>query len=154
MAAKPKYRSDDIDLLLPSLRPVVRTIQAELVEEGFDPIPFDTARTLEEAARNAAKGTGIADSIHIYGCAVDFICGKHGWSCRAHRCKFFTRLAAAYRRHGLAAGADFRPKVDPPHGQGVAATRAAQDAVRKLGAGPESVEARDALVRAFLSRQR
>jgi len=141
-----KYRQDDVELLLPSFRAVYKRLLARMVELGFEPIAFDTARTPEEAARNAANGKGIVNSIHIYGCAADTICAKHGWQCRAKRCKFFGVL----RREGLALGLFIGPKADWPHLQAVPATKAAQDAIRRLGAGEGSAAARDALVRAHL----
>lgn len=145
-----KFKSDDVELLLPSFRGVYKKLLARMIELGYDPIPFDTARTPEEAEHNAAKGVGIANSIHIWGCAADTICGKHGWQCAAKKCLFFKVL----RREGLALGLYRGPEGDAPHLQGVPATAAAQDAIRRLGAGADSVAARDALVRRWLNLPR
>jgi hypothetical protein len=143
-----KYKSDDVELLLPSFRAVYKRLLERMKELGYDPIPFDTLRTAEEAARNVRRGVGIADSIHLYGAAADTICGKHGWSCAEYKHDFYRAL----RREGLALGlyhADGK-KIDPPHLQGVPATKKAQDALRALGRGPESLASRDAVVRSWL----
>jgi hypothetical protein len=141
-----KYKSDDVELLLPSFRVVYKKLLVRMVELGYDPIPFDTARTPEEALRNASKGVGILNSIHIYGAAADTICGKHGWSCASKKCQFFRAL----RREGLALGLFRGPEADLPHLQGLPATKKDQDALRALGAGPETEAARDALIKKWL----
>jgi hypothetical protein len=135
-----------VELLLPTFRAVYKRLLVRMVELGFEPIPFDTARTPEEAARNAANKKGIANSIHIWGCAADTICAKHGWQCSSKRCKFFEVL----RREGLALGLYRGPEADWPHLQGCPATKVAQDAIRKLKPTADTVEARDALVRRHL----
>lgn len=146
VAKKPKFKADDVELLLPTFRTVYKKLLARMVELGFEPVAFDTARTPEEAARNAKNKKGIANSIHIYGCAADTICAKHGWQCQSKRCRFFEVL----RREGLALGLFRGPEADWPHLQGVPATKAAQDAIRALGATADTAEARDALVRRWL----
>ena len=143
-----KYKADDLNPLLPSFRKVVEKLLARMKELGYDPIPFDTLRTTAEAERNAAKGVGISNSIHLYGAAVDIICGKHGWSCTTKKCDFFR----AMRREGLVMGLYRGPEADWPHLQGCPATKKAQDAIRALGAGDESAAARDALVAGWLRR--
>jgi hypothetical protein len=139
-----RYKQDDIKLLLPSMQLQVQAVLDRMTKLGFKPVLFDGMRTAEEAARNAAKGTGIKNSIHMYGAACDIICDDHGWQCRAKRCKFYTALVRTYKELGFVAGADF-PSVDQPHGQGV--TLAHQNAMRALGTASSSVAARDKMVR-------
>ncbi len=139
-----RYKQDDITLLLPSMHIMTQVVLDAMVELKFKPVLFDGMRTAAESARNAAKGTGIKQSIHEYGAACDIICDDHGWQCRAKRCKFYTALPRLYRAHGFVAGADF-PMVDEPHGQGV--TVAKQNAMRALGTASSSVAARDKMVR-------
>lgn len=138
-----KYRADDLNLLLPSFREATVRVIERLRAQGFDPIPFDTLRTPEEALRNAKRGSGILDSIHLYGCACDVICGVHGWSCKASKCKFYTKLGAAVEAEGLVWGGRFPSRVDLPHFQGIAVRE--QKAMRDLGRGEESAAARDKL---------
>jgi hypothetical protein len=149
---KPKYRSDDIKLLLPTMQLKVQELTDALAAEGFDVVLFDSARTPEEAARNLRNGKGIANSIHIYGAAADLICGKHGWSCAANKCKLFTRLGFHAERLGFVWGGRFK-RCDQPHVQGVK-IGVPQNQMRRLGHKPESIEARDALVRAHFDSVR
>lgn len=91
------FKADDINLLVPSFRPVVTRILDDLRAAGHSPVPRDTLRTRSEALVNASKGTGIADSMHLYGVACDIICGKHGWGCREAGCAFYTALGKVAR---------------------------------------------------------
>jgi hypothetical protein len=124
-----KYKSDDVDLLLPSFAKLVKDVLAELTNKGYEPIPFDTLRTPEEAARNAAKGTGTANSMHIYGCACDIICGKHGWDCQKEGCHFYAELQQIVESRNLISGARFSRR-DYPHFQ--MCTIAEQNKVRSI----------------------
>jgi hypothetical protein len=146
---KVKYKSDDVELLLPSFKPVIMELMLRMAARGFTCVPFDTVRTSEEAARNARRGRGIENSIHIYGAACDLICAEHGWSCGTQRprCGFFQALGAEAEGLGLLWGGRFK-RVDLPHVQGISIKQ--QETMRKLGSGPESVDARDKLVRTFL----
>lgn len=110
------YKSDDVDLLVPAFADEVRTVLWLLRERGLDPVPFDTLRTPEEAALNAARGVGIAKSMHCYGVACDVICGRHGWGCYKNRCDFFAHLGAVVKARQLVWGGDWRRK-DLPHFQ-------------------------------------
>jgi hypothetical protein len=140
-----KYPSDDINLLLPTMQVKVRALLDAMTAAGFKPVLFDGLRTVEQALRNAKRGTGIVDSIHCYGAAADLICDVHGWDCRKHGCKFFTALGREAEALGFVWGGRFT-KTDQPHVQGV--TVAKQRAMRELGRGDESAAERDALVRA------
>jgi D-alanyl-D-alanine carboxypeptidase len=143
-----RYKSDDIELLLPTFRERVRKLMARMVELGFAPVLFDGVRTLQEAQANAAKGTGIAKSVHCYGAAADIVCGFHGWACAAKRCKFYRNLGREAEALGLLWGGRF-PSVDQPHVQGVAISQ--QNDLRKLGMDAASAAARDALVSSYLA---
>lgn len=146
-------REDDIELLLPTFRDRVKLLM-ETLRSGehprtkkplrYDPVLFDGLRTPEEALRNAARGKGIVQSMHLYGCAADIICRQHLWSCSAKKCKFFTDLGVVAEHLGFVWGGRFT-KVDQPHIQGV--TVAQQKLVRELGTGEASAGERDALVR-------
>jgi hypothetical protein len=143
----PKYRSDDPAMLLPAFRSRVIALMGRLTALGFDPVLKDGLRTPEEALRNARRGTGIVDSMHLYGCAADLVCGQHGWDCSKHGCDFFESLGEQAERCGLFWGGRWR-KPDKPHVQGIPPTKRIQDQMRALGRGCESprMSARDALV--------
>lgn len=145
---KLRYREDSLDLLLPSFRERVERVLRTLRVQKFTPVVFDTMRTPEEADANARRGKGIKDSMHMYGVAADIICNEHGWTCRMHGCKFFTKLGAAAKAHGCTWGGDFK-SVDMPHIQGIPVK--AQAAMRALGQGPEALDARDELCAQWLS---
>lgn len=137
------YQADDVDLLLPSFRPVARALLTALKERGFDPVPRDTLRTAEEARRNAARGVGIMDSMHCYGAAMDVICGEHGWGCVKAGCGFYDALGEVAEALGLVWGGRWRRR-DLPHVQCVRV--ADQPTLRELTSQVE----RDAFVAARL----
>lgn len=147
-----RYKQDDISLLLPTMAAKVKEVLDKMTALGFQPVLFDGLRTPAEALKNAAKGVGIVNSMHLYGCAADVICDQHGWTCADQRCKFFTKLVETVKSMGFVSGADFhdaqgRPKVDLPHFQAV--TIADQHKMAALGTAADSISARDALVQAF-----
>lgn len=133
------YASASVDLLLPSFRPVARRLLEALKERGFDPVARSTLRTAAEAAANAARGTGIMDSMHCYGAAMDVICGEHGWGCSKAGCEFYAALGEVAEALGLVWGGRWR-KRDLPHVQCVRV--ADQNALRALTSQVE----RDAFV--------
>lgn len=144
-----KFKADDPALLLPTWRITTELIQEDLAKAGFESVLRDGWRAVAEAASNAARGVGIADSMHCYGCASDLICAKHGWQCGAKKCRFFVALGRAAEARKALWGGRFT-RVDQPHIQGVSI--ALQAAMRRLGGGPESLAARDALVARWLAR--
>lgn len=144
MANKTRYRSDDINLLLPTFRQKVENLIQTMQAAGFKPILWDGLRTPEEAARNAARGRGIENSMHLYGAAADIICDDHGWDCAKHGCRFFKRLGLAAEKAGFVWGGRFT-RVDEPHVQGVTVRK--QNEMRTHGTSAETAQARDALVR-------
>ena len=123
-AIKSKYKSDDLNLLLPSFREKVKTLLANMIKKGYDPIPFDTGRTLAEQQKYYEKGTGAKPrphGEHIVGAAVDIISGSSGWGDR----KFFLALGKEAKTLGLTwggnvkYGGDFKTKNDMPHIQAI-----------------------------------
>jgi hypothetical protein len=146
---KKKYASDDIELLLPSFRPIARALLERMAARGHDACPFDTLRTPEQALRNAQRGTGSLQSIHMWGCAIDVICQQHGWDCAKHKCRFFQDLGAEAKALGLIWGGEWARR-DMPHCQVIPVGKW-QNEMRRLPIGPESEGARDALVRRYLA---
>jgi D-alanyl-D-alanine carboxypeptidase len=145
-----RYKSDDVELLLPAFRVAVKLLVQKMVAWGFRPIVFDTLRTADESAFNARRGTGKANSIHQFGCAADLICDEHGWSCADHGCDYFDVLGREAKSLKLVWGGDW-PRRDMPHTQGISV--AMQPAMRALGTWPVSAAARNQLVIDFLSRR-
>lgn len=130
-----RYKEDDLDLLLPSFKAKIVTLLSRLKARGFDPVVVDTRRTAAQAAANAAKGTGIVDSLHITGAAADIISNAFGRSSAA----FNRALAEESLRLGLTSGSTFSNN-DVAHVQAVSVAK--QNAYRAL----TSEAARDAFV--------
>ncbi len=141
-----RYKEDKIELLLPHMQTRVQALIDAMKALDYEPILFDGLRTPEEAVANAKKGTGVVESMHLFGLASDLICDKHGWSCRAQKCKFYQNLKREATKLGFVCGADFG-SVDEPHVQ--ACFIADQAAIRALGTGDKRAAARDAKVAAF-----
>lgn len=141
------YRSDDINLLLPTFQPVARQVLDNMRKLGYDPCPFDTLRTPAEAAKLFARGVGSRNSIHLYGAAMDVICNRHGWDCHAHGCKFFADYGRVVEDLGLVWGGRWKTRVDLPHCQAVAVKD--QAAFRAL----PGFNARNAFVAEWLARR-
>ena len=157
------YKSADMSLLLPTFRPKVQTVLDRMKARGFDPVMFCGHRTPEEALRNAAKKTGIVKSMHLYDAAADIICNVHGWACSTKKGGdhgFFKALGEEVIATGSVWGGDWNSNhrqeehdTDLVHMQGVDATPEAQNAMRALGTGEESRDARDALVQKHYARR-
>lgn len=142
------FAAADLSRLLPAFQPLASQLLEALRERDFSPVPRSTARTAAQAAANARVGTGIRNSLHLYGAAVDVICGEHGWSCRTHGCAFFEALGEVAESLGLVWGGRWHRKgrgPDMPHVQCVALHD--QDAFRALA----TAEERDAFVRSRLA---
>lgn len=142
-----RYPSDDIDLLVPSFAAEVRIVMQKLKDGGFDPVPFDTLRTPAQALRNAKRGTGVLNSMHLYGVACDMICGEHGWKCRKHKCDFFNALGVAVRVRGLTWGGAWLRR-DYAHFQAIPVWQ--QNTIRRL----KSFEEREAFVASRLAKRK
>lgn len=138
-------RWSDPAMLLPTFRERVLALVSALEEAGHEPLVFETYRSRERAAMLSKKGTGIADSMHCYGCAADIICKRHKWDCRKQKCRFFDDLGRLAESLRLTWGGRFKT-YDGPHVQGVPVAR--QGAIRAA----KDNEARDAIVRASLGK--
>ena len=136
------YKADDIKLLLPTMQVHVQELLIRMGELGFVPVLFSGLRTPEEALKNAAKGTGIVDSMHLYGAAADVICSAHGWGCHKEGCKFYDVLGEEAEKLGFVWGGRFS-RGDFPHVQGLPVSWQSQ--MRVLGKAPETAAKRDAL---------
>ncbi len=158
--ATSRIREDDITLLLPSFQAPVQKLLDRMRDLGYSPILFDGLRTAAEALRNAKRGTGVVQSMHLYGCAADIICEDHLWSCKDKKCKFFTKLGQEAEALGLVWGGRFKKKVlragkwvvvegyDQPHVQAIPVS--AQNAMRALGVSETRRNERDELCRKYL----
>lgn len=143
-----RYKEDKIELLLPTMQVRVQQLIDNMNALGYEPVLFDGLRTAEEAEANAKKGTGVVESMHLFGVAADLICELHGWSCRAQKCKFYQNLKREAVKLGFVSGSDFG-SVDEPHVQ--ACFIADQAAMRALGAKDASAKKRDQKVAAFFA---
>lgn len=163
----PKFKEDDIEQLLPAFREPVRGVIARLRERGFKPVLKDGLRTPAEALKNAGNKTGIVQSMHLYGCAADIICGEHGWDCDTAKARkagvhhgFFEALGEEYARANITWGGDWngngaieKHDTDRVHGQGIEASTARQNEMRALGMDEASAPARNRLVEAYFARR-
>ena len=141
--------SADLSRLLPSFQPLASKLLEALRERGFSPIARGSTRTPEQAAANAQRGTGIRNSLHLYGAALDVICGEHRWACHEHECGFFEALGEVAESLGLTWGGRWHRNgrgPDLPHVQCIAVHD--QGAFRSLATREE----RDAFVAARLVR--
>lgn len=141
----------DLAGLLPSVRELMNGIILELERDGFDPGCKGSTRTQAQADANAARGAGIKDSMHKYGCALDFHCRAHGFECAKHGCRFFERLGEVAEKHGATWGGRWKRGgrgPDRPHVQAIPVRF--QGAFRRL----TTPEQRDAFVRLVLEQRR
>lgn len=139
MVVKNKYKSDNINLLLPSFRDKVLVLLMRMSDLGFDAIPFDTLRSQKQVDKNVEKGTGIKNSLHLTGAAVDIISASKGWNPGS---KFWNALQNEAEKIGLTSGAKFT-KIDKPHVQAIPVKLQAQ--YRKL----TSPDARNLFVKTY-----
>lgn len=155
------FKEDSIDLLIPEFAQRVQTVLDRMKERGFKPSLHDTLRTVDQAAANAARGTGISLSMHLYGCAADIICDEHGWDCDSSKHRdlhhgFYEALGEEIRATGSVWGGDWNGngKVDPSdtdrdHMQGVSIGQQARMRAYGYGKGYQSTRARRMLVLDF-----
>jgi GNAT superfamily N-acetyltransferase len=127
----------DPSRLLPSFARKVDLLIQRLRAQGFDPIFWEGYRTPERAADMARIGTGIRDSMHIYGAAVDIIDRNKLWKNPA----FFRALGREAKALGLYWGGDFG---DSPHVQALPVS--AQNGLRRA-----PVAARNTYVQRYLA---
>lgn len=100
--------------LLPAFAQRLRAVFAALVARGFDPYLHEGLRSRQRAESLAADGSGIRDSMHIYGAAADVISASRHWEWP----EFFAALGAESERAGLTWGGRFGGK-DLDHVQAV-----------------------------------
>lgn len=112
-------RLSDPGLLLPSVQERLDWALRLVRADGFHPLVFETRRSKSRAADLARRGTGSADSMHIYGAAVDVVCAYHLWNCRHHGCGFFPALGRAAEDVGMVWGGRWKSRPDSPHIQAV-----------------------------------
>lgn len=120
--------SRDPLLLLPSFAERIQDLFNAMRSLGYDPVLHEGLRTAERAALLNERGTGTADSLHIYGAAVDITSKKDGYDNN----DFFTALGAQAVALGLTWGGTFSNRVDKPHVQAIAGRD--QTIVRRLAA--------------------
>ena len=102
--AEPK-RCNDVDALVPYVASRVRTVLARMEARGFDPVVFETKRSLDRQlwlyaqgrTRKGPKITWTLTSKHITGKAVDIISRSRGWYWAA----FFDALRVEGEKVGL-----------------------------------------------------
>ncbi len=116
----------DLDLLVPAFKERVLDLVAMMRASGHDPWVFETLRTQERAAFLARKGTGVVDSMHCYGVAVDVISLSKKWNAGF---KFWRDLRDHGESLGLTSGARWRRR-DLPHVQAIPVSK--QDILREL----------------------
>lgn len=133
-----KYRSDDLSALLPTFRSKVEQLLWNMRARGFQPVVVDALRTPAEAQANEDRGTGKADSLHIYGAAVDIVDAQRG---RNHP-EFFAALGQEAAELGLTWGGNWTTR-DIAHVQAVPVSVESQ--LRAL----KTVVERDLLVQRF-----
>ncbi len=115
----------DPSKLLPSFAAKIDLLIRRMRAEGYDPMFWEGYRSPERAAALERIGSGIRNSIHIYGAAADIVDRKKLWSNPA----FFAALGRNAKAIGLTWGGDWK-RGDKPHVQGLAVS--AQSAFRAL----------------------
>jgi peptidoglycan L-alanyl-D-glutamate endopeptidase CwlK len=116
--------------LVPAFGWRIEKIFRAMRARGFEPMLWEGYRTPARASELAARGTGISDSLHAYGIAVDVVDGKQwakGKDPWAAETGFWAALGEEAEREGLTWGGRFS-KPDRTHIQGV--TVAEQSAAR------------------------
>ena len=89
MALFEPKRTNAIDKLWGPLQPRVHRLFAAMGDQGFDPVAFETLRTMARQRwlygygrthhRNKRPVTWTMQSKHLVGKAIDVISKKHGW---------------------------------------------------------------------------
>ena len=99
----------------------VEAVFAGMRARGFEPMLWEGYRTPARAAELSVRGTGISDSLHAYGIAVDIVdgalwdAGRDPWAASA---AFWSALGEEYERAGITWGGRFS-RGDRPHGQAI-----------------------------------
>lgn len=112
----PDYKglSRDPSLLVPAFADQIEKLFQAMRARGFDPLLWEGWRSSVRAKDLSVKGTGIENSMHIYGGAVDIVSESKLWNDP----KFFAALGQEAKKLGLTWGGDFS-NDDMPHIQAV-----------------------------------
>lgn len=110
-----KSISRDPYRLVPAFADQLEKLFQRMRALGFDPLLYEAWRSPARAKELATKGTGIVDSMHIYGGAADIVSAKNLWSDPT----FFKALGREAKALGLTWGGDFSDGADMPHIQAV-----------------------------------
>jgi hypothetical protein len=99
------------NLLVPAFADILETLFNNLREKGFDPMLWEGYRSPERVKFLVKQGTGIAESLHLKGRAVDIVSRTELWS----NPSFFAALGQEAKQLGLVWGGDFSSRRDFPH---------------------------------------
>jgi len=105
----------DLNKLVPAFRERVVALLLRMQARGFDAMVWEAYRSPERAKQLAAKGVGIALSMHCLGVAVDIVSASKRWKAPA---TFWEALGEEAEACGLTWGGRWR-RVDLPHVQAV-----------------------------------
>lgn len=109
--------SRDPHLLLPAFAAKVETLFQRLRKQGHDPLLWEAYRSPERAQRLSDKGTGIKNSLHCYGAAVDIVDEDDMWSASA---EFWDAIGDEAEALGLVVLYRNGRRRDRPHVQAIA----------------------------------
>lgn len=110
---------NDPKKLLPGFAKKLEVLFQRMRARGFQPVLFEGYRTAERAKALAAKGTGIAASLHILGAAADIVDRSTYPDYWKGAPGFWTALRDEAEAIGLVSGARFsKPDID--HVQAIA----------------------------------
>jgi hypothetical protein len=107
--------------LQPAFARKVEKVFQGMRARGFEPMLWEGYRTPARAAELSVRGTGISDSLHANGIAVDVVdgalwaAGRDPWAASA---AFWAALGQEYERQGITWGGRFS-RGDRPHGQAI-----------------------------------
>ena len=110
---KPKPKPEvinDMDRLVPAFRAKVLLLLQLMRADGFDPFVWETYRSPQRAAELAEEGTGVAQSQHELGLAVDIVDAAKLWNAPPG-------FWAALERHALALGLGRVDRTIKPSGR-------------------------------------
>jgi hypothetical protein len=96
--------SRDPSKLLPSFAKKLELVFRAMRARGFDPVLWEGYRARDRAVELALRGTGIADSLHELGAAVDIVDRTKLWNAPK---AFWGALREEGERVGLTSGATF-----------------------------------------------
>jgi len=104
--------------LIPAFADKIEKLFVALRARGYKPLLWEGRRTPARAAMLERRGTGIADSIHNYGGAVDIVDASTAPRYWDGAPGFWTALKQEAERLGLTSGSSFSSQ-DLPHVQAI-----------------------------------